>query len=1063
MTIGTGRAAARIVVWLAAVALVGATPRQAIGFLHGSRGPHPRSLSLAPSRSLEPQALPALRAMRWRGIGPYRGGRVTAVSGVRHHPNVYYLGATGGGVWKTEDSGVTWRPVSDGDVNRGSIGAIAVAESDPDVVYVGTGEACVRSNFSEGDGVYRSTDAGRTWTRVGLDSTRQIGRIVVDPSNAQIVYVAALGDVFGPSDERGVYRSRDGGRTWSRVLFVDENTGAVDLSIDPRSPAVLYAGMWQVRRRPWNLDSGGPGSGLYKSTDGGDTWRALTGGLPAGVKGRIGVAVSPVRSSRVWAIVEAADGGVFRSDDAGATWIRTNGESTIRERAWYYSHIVADPADLDTVYVLTLQINRSTDGGRTFEAVRPRHSDNHALWIDPDDHERMINGNDGGASISVTGGRTWTTEDNQATGQFYHVATDGRFPYRIYGAQQDSSTVSIPSRTSSGGIGLADWYSVGGGESGYVAPDPSNPDVVYAGSYYGLLTRDDHATAQTRNVSVWPVTPGGRPAAGVKYRFQWTFPIVASSHAKGTIYAGANVLFRTSDGGADWEAISPDLTRNDRSKQGPSGGPLTGDNSSADYYDTIFTVAESPLAAGTIWVGTDDGLVQVTRDGGGHWQDVTPGGMPEWARVSLVSASPHDPAAAYVAANHYQMDDRRPYIFKTRDYGRSWTLLVSGLPADAFARAVREDPERRDLLYAATERGVFVSTDGGARWRSLQLNLPAVPVTDLVVQDGDLVVSTEGRGFWVLDDLTPLRRPDPWTAGEALLPPRPAYRDRAGGFGRAAPDEGENPPAGAIIYYTLPPGTTSPVSLEIRDGAGAVIRRFERGSGPDALTADAGLNRFVWDLRYPGAEPPPAGTLLFGGSTRGPLAAPGTYEVRLTVGSWVQAAPLEVRGDPRAGTSADGYRRQFDLLIRIRDRVSEAHRAASDIVALRRGLASAGDRLRAGGRDGGALAERAGEVSRRLEKILDVLIQPLLKTGNDVLGHPVGLNSLIASVGSAVASADAPPTRQSYEAFDDLSRRLDDRLRALEAIESTDLPALNRELRSRGLAAVSGPPPAPRR
>ncbi len=1007
----------------------------------------------APARQSDGEA--SLAAMRWRSIGPYRGGRVTAVSGARHQRDVYYLGATGGGVWKTDDAGVTWRPISDGFLDRGSIGAIAVADSDPNVVYVGTGEACVRSNFSEGDGVYRSTDAGRTWTHVGLDLTRQIGRIVVDPSNPDVVYVAALGNVFGPSAERGVYRSKDGGRTWARVLFVDENTGAVDLSIDPRDSRVLYAGMWRVRRRPWNLDSGGPGSGLYKSTDAGDTWRPLTAGLPTGIKGRIGVAVSPVRSSRVWAIVEATDGGVFRSDDSGASWSRTNGESAIRERAWYYSHIIADPAALDTVYVLTLQINKSTDGGRSFKVVRPRHSDNHGLWIDPDDADRLINGNDGGANISVNGGRTWTTEDNQATGQFYHVITDGRFPYRIYGAQQDSSTVSIPSRTSSSGIAATDWYGVGGGESGYVAPDPSNPDIVYAGSYYGLLTRYDHATGDIHDVSVWPVTPGGRPAADVKFRFQWTFPIVASRHAPGTIYAGANILFKTSDGGSDWQAISPDLTRNDRAKQGPSGGPLTGDNSSADYYDTIFTVAESPLDAGTIWVGTDDGLVQVTRDGGQHWQNVTPRGMPDWARVSLVSASPHDAGTAYVAANHYQMDDRRPYIFKTADFGQTWTQVVQGLPDDAFVRAVREDPERRNLLYAATERGVFASADGGERWRSLQLNLPAVPVTDLVVHDADLVVSTQGRGFWVLDDVTPLRRPDPWTTEEGLVASRPAYRQRTAGFGRPAPDEGQNPPNGAIIYYMLRPGSSSPVSLEILDHAGTVVRRVESGGAAGrGLTADPGLNRFIWDLRYPGADPPPDGVLLFGGSTRGPVAVPGTYQARLKIGSSVSIRPIEIRADPRTRTSADGYTQQFTLLTSIRDRVTACHRAASEIVALRSRLARAGERARDAGQGRAGLSARIQEIADHLGTVLDRLVQPALKTGNDVLSHPVGLNSLIASIGSAVASSDSAPTRQSQLAFEELSKRLDAELATFATIKSTELQALNRELQRAGIGTI---------
>ncbi|MFQ5789529.1 MAG: WD40/YVTN/BNR-like repeat-containing protein, partial [Acidobacteriota bacterium] len=656
-------------------------------------------LLLSPLARAETYDVSLYRALAWRSIGPYRGGRATAVAGVANRPLVYYMGASGGGVWKTEDGGLTWQPISDGYFNTGSVGAIAVAPSDPNVIYVGMGEACIRSNFSHGDGVYKSVDGGQSWTHVGLGDSRQIGRIRIHPQNADCVYVAALGSPFGPSEERGVFRSRDGGKSWERILHLDQVTGAVDIDLDPNNPGVLYAGLWQVSRKPWGIFSGGPGSGLYRSRDGGDSWAKLEEGLPHGIKGRIGVSVSPARAGRVWAIIEAEEGGVFRSDDGGQRWLRVNSESKLRERAWYYSHIYADPQDADTVYVLTLLLFKSIDAGQSFEPIRTSHSDNHDLWIAPEDPSRMINSNDGGANVSLNGGDTWTKQDNQPTGQFYHVITDDQFPYRVYGAQQDNTTVSIPSRTTGFGIGRTDWYPVGGGESGYIAPDPEDPNIVYAGSFYGLLTRYDHHIRLSRNISVWPVTPGGRPASDVKYRFQWTFPIAISPHDPDTLYVGANVLFRSTNEGQSWEPISPDLTRNDKTKQGYVGGPLTGDNSSADYYDTIFTVAESPLQKQLIWVGTDDGLVHVTRDGGRNWQNVTPKDMLEWSRVSLIEASPHDEATAYLAVNRYQLDDLKPYIYRTSDQGKSWQVITEGIPEGAFVRAVRDDPRRRGLLY----------------------------------------------------------------------------------------------------------------------------------------------------------------------------------------------------------------------------------------------------------------------------------------------------------------------------------------------------------------------------
>jgi hypothetical protein len=1022
------------------------------------------------------------KAMKWRSIGPYRGGRVTTVSGVPGQPRVYYFGATGGGVWKTDDGGITWNPTSDGFFKTGSVGALAVAPSDPNVVYVGMGEADIRSNFSHGDGVYRSVDGGRTWTHAGLPSSRQIGKIAVDPHDANLVFVAALGDVFGPSAERGLYRSRDGGKSWEKVLYVSDKTGAVDVAIDPLNPRVVYAAFWPVSRRPWGIESGGAGSGPYKSTDGGDTWRELTDGLPTGLKGRIGVAVSPVRRDRVWAIVEAKDGGVFRSDNGGATWTRTNGESSVRERAWYYSHIIADTRDADTVYVLTLEINKSIDGGRTFQMVRAAHSDNHALWLAPDDPLRMINGNDGGAAISVNGGRTWSSQDNQPTAQFYHVITDNQFPYRVYGAQQDNSTVSIASRSSGPGIDRADWYPVGGGESGYIAPDPRDSNLVYAGSYYGLFTLYDHRTREARNISVWPETPGGRPAGELKYRFQWTAPIVTSPLDPGAVYAAGNVLFKSIDRGQSWQVISPDLTRNDKSKQGYNGGPLTGDNSSADFYCTIFTVAPSRKEKDTIWTGSDDGLVHVTRDGAKSWKNVTPPRMAEWTRVNIIEASPHGAGTAYVAATRYQSDDFKPYIYKTADYGATWTVLSRGIPDTAFVRVVREDPARKGLLYAGTETGVYVSFDDGAMWQLLQLNLPAVPITDLAIHDSDLVASTQGRAFWILDDLSTLRQitPEVATSAAHLFKPRDTVRFRSGGGGGggAAAAVGQNPRPGVVIPYYLKEAPADGVAIEILDRSGKPIRSFrsrdnaapageERraflGAPPSrvSVAAEAGLNHLEWDMRIPDASLPPPGTNLFGGSVRGPMVAPGSYQAKLTAGGRTLVQPFDIVADPRSPATAQDFERQFALLARIHARLTETHDAIAGIIQARTDLQAAAA-LAARTPAAAAIAARAKSLDASLGAVQDELVQMNIKDGNDVLSYPAKLNNLLAALASAVAQNDLAPTAQAVEVFNDLSGRLDAQLGRLSEIVDRDIAAFNKTLEDQHIPAIAMKPRAKR-
>src|SRR5215831_8392571 len=789
-----------------------------------------------------------LKVLQWRQIGPFRGGRATAVAGVATQPMVFYFGGTGGGVWRTSDGGINWEPITDGSVfGTGSVGAIGLSDSDTNTIYVGMGESPIRGNVSHGDGVYKSTDAGKTWKHIGLEDTRQISRIRVHPKNPDIVYVAAQGHVWAPNADRGVFRSKDGGKTWQKVLARSDKAGACDLIIDPTNPNVLYAGFWEVYRKPWTLESGGPGSGIFKSTDGGDNWTEITRnpGLPRGTIGIVGITVSPANPDRLWAIVEAEDGGVFRSDNGGRTWTKTNDQRNLRQRAWYYSRIYADPKNADEVYVLNTGFYRSNDGGRTFTGIAVPHGDNHDLWIAPEDPNRMIESNDGGANVSFNGGRSWSEQD-QPTAQFYRVALDNDFPYHIYGAQQDNSTVRIASRTVEGGITTSDWFDVGGGESGWIAPSPKDSEIVFAGSYDGLITRYDHHTGQLRDVNPYPNNPMGWGAGDIKYRFQWNFPLVFSPNDPNTLYSAANVLFKSTNEGQSWQVISPDLTRNDKSKQGPSGGPITKDNTSIEYYDTIFTVIESPVQSGTIWTGSDDGLVYVTRDGGKNWSKVTPAtdSMPEWIQINSIEASPFDAATAYVAATMYKYDDYKPYLYKTSDYGKTWKKITNGIPDGAFTRVIREDPNKRGLLYAGTETGIYVSFDDGANWQSLQFNLPVVPITDLAIhkREKELVAATQGRAFWIFDDLPTIH--EMMDAGgfnaasqTKLFKPKDAYRMAGGGGFNLPPTAtlGKNPANGVVVYYSLKARPTTDLVLEFLDANGKSINKFTtrlpRGGG----------------------------------------------------------------------------------------------------------------------------------------------------------------------------------------------------------------------------------------
>ncbi|NOT08123.1 MAG: glycosyl hydrolase [Gemmatimonadales bacterium] len=1047
--------------------------------------------------------------MVWRNLGPLRGGRSVAAAGSVARPLEYYMGTTGGGVFKTTDGGENWQPVSDRFFG-GTIGAIAVSESNPDVVYVGGGEFPIRGNVSHGDGVYKSVDAGRTWTYIGLVDTRHISKIRIHPRNPDIVYVAALGPVFGPSPSRGVFKSIDGGVTWNKILFRDDSTGAIDLSMDASNPEVLYAGLWTAYRKPWMLVSGGPGSGIFKSTDGGRTWKELTRnpGMPAGIIGNIGVSVSPANPRRVYAQIEADSGGVFRSDDAGDTWTRVNADRGLRQRAWYYSRVYADPQDENTVYASNVNFQRSRDGGKTFQGINTPHGDSHDLWIAPNNNQRMIESNDGGSNVSTNAGRTWTAQDF-ATAQFYHVTTSNHFPYRVCGAQQDNSTVCMPSRPLFG-ADISDFYDAGGGESGYIAVHPTNPDVIYAGSYGGYLSRKDTRTGIERDINAWPLNPMGHDAKDAKYRFQWTFPIVISPHDANTLYIGSSVIFKSTDEGSSWVPISPDLTRNDPATLGSSGGPITKDQTSVEYYGTVFTIAESPLEKGVIWGGSDDGLVQVTRDGGATWTNVTPKELPEWARVSIIEASRHAKGTAYVAANRFQLNDLTPYLFKTTDYGKSWTRITTGIARSEFTRVIREDPVRAGLLYAGTERGVWVSFDDGARWQRLQRNLPPVPVHDLAVKEGDLVAGTHGRAFWILDDLSVLRQ---YAAGLAdrevqLFKPRDAYRTTLGGFGGGGGAGGPAPLNGwdgAVINYWLKRGGQR-VTLEFLDARGQVLRRFAseqdsvaradslRTAGlraardsvartsadslaalgvmpasvrpdtvdrtprpggwryvpPQRIPNRAGMNRFSWNLRTQDAAGF-TGMIFWAGGLAGPVIPPGTYSVRITAGDQSQTESFQVHRDPRGDATQADLDAQYALLVQIREKTTEANNAVRTIRNVKAQLAD---------RRARALAKKQpfeaqpGVLDRKLSAVEEEIYQTKNRSGQDPLNYPIKLNNQIAALSGVVGSAEAKPTAQSLEVFRILSGQLDAQLAILRRLLDVDLAAINEALAQRELPRI---------
>ena len=1004
-----------------------------------------------------------LAKVKYRSIGPYRGGRSAAVAGSYKNKTTFYFGGTGGGVWKTTDGGSNWKNISD-KFFGGTIGAVAVAPSDESVIYVGEGENTMRGNVAEGlGGVWRSADAGRTWKNIGLNDGRHIIRLIIHPRDPNTVWAAVMGHLFGPNEERGVYKTTDGGKTWKKTLYINNQTGASDLVMEPGNPDVFYAGMWRVIRTPHSMESGGEGSGLYKSTDGGETWQPLINkkGMPKGLWGIVGVAVAPSNPEKVYAIIENANGGLFKSEDAGETWTLTSNDNNIRQRAWYYTKVYVDPKNENLVYCPNVNFMKSNDGGRTFQSVNTPHGDHHDLWIDPEDGRRMIVADDGGAQVSFDGGNNWSTMDNQPTGQFYRVTTDNAVPYRILGAQQDNSTVRIKSRTSGSGITARDWDITAGSESGHVVADPLNPEIVYGGNYGGYLARLDHRTGENRAINVWPDNPMGAGADVLKYRFQWNFPIFFSPHNPKRLYTAGNHLFVTENEGQSWEMISPDLTTNDKTKQGPSGGPITKDNTSVEYYSTIFAATESALEKDVLWTGSDDGLIHVSKDGGKSWNNVTPPDAGKWMMWNCIETDPFRKGTAFFAGTKYKLDDYTPYLYKTNDYGKTWTRITTGINNMHFTRAIRADRKVQGLLYAGTEFGMYISYNDGASWKPFQLNLPVVPITDIALKDNDLIVATQGRSFWVIDDLTIIQQKNASILDKNLhvFAVNDSYRTEGGGRRRrgavaAEPNAGANPPQGTVInFYAKGITDSSKVSITIHDKQGKPIKTFSSYTkvAEDQLEVVEGMNQFVWDQNYPPAERTD-GMILWNGGIGSAKAAPGKYTGKIKYGNDSADFSFVIKPNPTyAATEAD-YDAQVSFLLSVRDKFNEVQKAIRNIRTLRTQITDLNAKIDA--KSNKEIKQLADSINKQITSVEEALYQTKAKSGQDVLNFPIRLNDKIAGLYGVASSGQNAPSRQVREVFADLSAQANLQLSKLKQVLDTDVKQLNKLINDKQVPVI---------
>jgi photosystem II stability/assembly factor-like uncharacterized protein len=981
---------------------------------------------------------------KYRSIGPFRGGRASGVCGDYKNKQVFYMGATGGGVWQTKDGGNNWQNISDRYFG-GSIGAVEVSPSDPLLIYVGMGENTLRGNVSEGNGMWKSTDGGKRWSFLGLEDTRHITKIIIHPKQNDIVYCTATGHLFGSNEERGVFKTNDGGKTWKKILFINDEVGAIDMVIDPTNPDILFASTWRVKRTPYSMESGGYGSGIWKSTDGGDTWKSISKnkGLPKDTLGNIGIAISPSNTEKLYAIIESKTGGLFMSQDAGETWIKQNDDSKIRQRGWYFNKVFVDPKNENLVYVCNVELHKSTDGGKTFQTVYTPHGDHHNLWIDPEDGQRMIVADDGGAQISFDGGQHWSTYNNQPTAQFYRVTTDNHFPYRVLGCQQDNSSVRMMSRTYHGSIGNQDWSSSAGFESGHIVADPTNDDIVYGGNYGGYLSRLNHKTGENRTISVYPVSPIGEGADSLKYRFQWNFPIFFSPHNPKRLYAAGNLLFVTENEGQSWTAISPDLTTNDKSKQKPSGGTITKDNTSVEYYCTIFAAAESPVQKDVIWCGSDDGLIHVTRDGGKNWNNVTPIKMPEWMMINCIEPSPFDAGTCYIVGTRYKLDDENPYIYKTTNYGQTWKKITTGIAETHFTRCLRADPNANGTLYAGTEHGMYVSFDNGEHWNEFQLNLPKVPITDLAIKDNDLIVATQGRSFWILDDLTFLHQLKSETLQQDyhVFNPRAAYR--TDGYKNENPrNEGMNPPNGVVFNFWVKSFEDSSFfSIELKDSQSKTLRTYSNKAKDkeDQLNLVEGMNQFVWNMQVKGVEKIDD-MILWHGNIGQYKIPPGQYHAKFKYNKDSTTVNFTVLKDPNYQASEQDYQAQFDFLNTIKSKFEQIQQTIRDIRTTRSQINALKDKL---GNDYPAELDSLGsKVLINISRIENNLYQTKLKSGQDMLNYPIRLNDKLSGIFDAV-NQHTSPTAQSREAYQDLEVRIDRELNEFKTIQATEIKQFN--------------------